>query len=57
MGLHSQLGAPGKLGFLRVPDRFNPRPFNLLVRALARGGLELLDGSAWHITLADWDVL
>ncbi|TMC37576.1 MAG: nucleotide sugar dehydrogenase [Chloroflexi bacterium] len=54
MGLHSQLG---KLGFLRVPDRLNPRPFNLLVRGLARGGPELLDGSAWHITLADWDVL
>jgi GNAT superfamily N-acetyltransferase len=57
MGLHPQLSDLGKLGFLRVPDRFNPRPFNLLVRPLASDGPGLLDRSAWHITLADWDVL
>jgi GDP-mannose 6-dehydrogenase len=57
MGLHPQLRELNKLGFIRVPDRFNPRPFNLLVRPLASNGPELLDRSAWHITLADWDVL
>lgn len=57
MGLHPHLGDLGKLGFFRVPDRFNPRPFNLLVLALAQTGPELSDASAWHITLADWDVL
>jgi GNAT superfamily N-acetyltransferase len=54
MGLHPQLG---KLGFVRVPERFNPRPFNLLARELARSAPELFDPSAWHITLADWDVM
>lgn len=56
MGLHPQLGELGKLGFVRVPERFNPRPFNLLARELAESGPELFDPSAWHITLADWDV-
>jgi GNAT superfamily N-acetyltransferase len=57
MGLHPQLRDLNELGFLRVPNRFNPWPFNLLVRPLASNGPELLDRSAWHITLADWDVL
>lgn len=57
MGLHPQLRDLNELGFLRVPDRFNPWPFNLLVRPLASNGPELLDRSAWHITLADWDAL
>jgi GNAT superfamily N-acetyltransferase len=56
MGLHPQLGELGKVGFVRVPERFNPRPFHLLARELAAGGPELFDPSAWHITLADWDV-
>jgi len=56
MGLHPQLRELGELGFVRVPERFNPRPFNLLARELAESGPELFDPSAWHITLADWDV-
>lgn len=56
MGLHPQIDELGKVGFLRIPDRFNPRPFNLVVRQLAQNGPELFDPSAWHITLADWDV-
>ncbi len=56
MGLHPQFGELSKVGFVRVPERFNPRPFNLLVRELAEGRPRLFDRSAWHITLADWDV-
>jgi hypothetical protein len=45
-----------KVGFARVPERFNRRPFNALVRELAESGPEIFDRSAWHITLAAWDV-
>lgn len=58
MGLHPFLGTLGPLGFLRVPEKLNPRPFNLLTRI--PGGTEppdLLDATRWQITLADWDVL
>ena len=58
MGLHPFFETLGGLGFMRVPERFNPRPFNLLTRI--PGGTEtpdLLDSTRWQITLADWDVL
>ena len=58
MGLHPFFETLGGLGFVRVPERFNPRPFNLLTRV--PGGTEtpdLLDQKRWQITLADWDVL
>ncbi len=56
MGLHPVLGQLP--GFVRLPEALNPRPFNLLTRVTE--GTEppaLLDPRAWHITLADWDVL
>ncbi len=56
MGLHPAFGALRRLGFVRVPQRFNPRPFDLLARGLGEIGPELFEPSAWHVTLADWDV-
>lgn len=48
----------GGIGFLAVPERFNPRPLNLLVRDAggAKGG-SFADPSAWLVGLGDWDVL
>jgi hypothetical protein len=46
------------MGLIRVPERFNPRPFNLLTRVPS--GTEpprMLDSARWHITLAGWDVI
>jgi len=57
MGLHPHFGELGKVGFVRVPERFNPRPLNLIAQELTETGPELFDPSAWHITPADWDVL
>ena len=58
MGLHPFFGRLARLGFVRVPERFNPRPFNLLTRNPAgTRGADLTDPSRWLITLADWDVL
>ncbi|OLB12560.1 MAG: hypothetical protein AUH07_07850 [Gemmatimonadetes bacterium 13_2_20CM_70_9] len=56
MGLHPAFGELRRLGFVRVPQRFNPRPFDLLARGLAESGPELFEPSVWHVTLADWDV-
>ena len=42
---------------MRVKERFNPRPFNLVCKALAADvGADLADPAGWLITLADWDV-
>ena len=55
MGLHPQLADWRKIGFLQLPERFNPRPFNLIVKQLD-GGIGALDPASWLITLGDWDV-
>lgn len=58
MGLHPLFGRLARLGFLRVPERFNPRPFNLLTKNPAGNeGADLTDPSRWLVTLSDWDVL
>ena len=57
MGLHPAFSVLGGLGFLRVPERFNPRTFNLLAKEVSPSSRPgLFDGSSWTITLADWDV-
>jgi hypothetical protein len=55
------LGAERRLlqraGYLQIPERLNPRPFNLLVKDLAGTPRpELFEPGRWRITLADWDV-
>ena len=58
MGLDDRLGAFGRLGFVRVPEPFNPRPFNLLIKDLVESERpELVAAKSWQISLADWDVL
>ena len=58
MGLHPFFGRLARLGFLRVPERFNPRPFNLIAKNPAgTEGSDLTDPSQWLLTLSDWDVL
>jgi len=58
MGLHPFLGRLGQLGFVRIPDRWNPRRFHFMARGLTPNvGPDLLDPASWLVTLADWDVL
>jgi predicted N-acetyltransferase YhbS len=58
MGLHPALPALWRHGFVRVPERVNPRPFNLLTKLPgAPGPSGLADPRRWLVTLADWDVL
>lgn len=57
MGSHPDLIALQKAGFIRLPGRFNPRIFNLVVKNVGGDtGRELLDPANWTMTLADWDV-
>ncbi len=57
MGLHPFFPQLAKTGFARVKERFNPRPFNLVCKALAADvEADLADPAGWLITLADWDV-
>jgi GNAT superfamily N-acetyltransferase len=57
VGLHPFLGRLGRLGFVRVPERVNPRPLDLVCKPLASHvGPDLVDPTRWHVTLADWDV-
>ena len=56
MGLHPCAEALSSLGFMSVPERFNPRPFHLLTKDL-RGEPSFTDPGQWIVTLGDWDVL
>lgn len=46
-----------KIGFLRVPEKFNNRPLNLLVKNLSIHSEDIFSPQSWHVTLTDWDVL
>lgn len=47
-----------KIGFIRIPKKFNPRPLNLLVKnsRISDNSSALFNPQNWLITLADWDV-
>ena len=46
-----------RIGFVPVPERFNPRPLTLLARgADPERDESVTSPEAWHATLADWDV-
>lgn len=45
-----------KIGFIAVPEKFNPRPLNLLVKNISLSDTALLQPEHWHVTLGDWDV-
>ena len=44
-----------KIGFLRMPQKINPRPLNLLIRCNVDDS-ELYKKEKWNVTLCDWDV-
>jgi GNAT acetyltransferase-like protein len=57
MGLHPAFDVFLSLGFRKVPERFNPRTFNLLCKELQGETCpDLFDATSWMTTLADWDV-
>jgi hypothetical protein len=57
MGLHPVLPELRRAGFSRVPERFSPRTFNLVLKELGEPSRPLLfEGQNWTITMADWDV-
>lgn len=46
-----------RIGFVKVPERFNPRVLNLLVRSSSElESSPLLEERNWLLTLGDWDV-
>ena len=58
MGIHPFLPQLASAGFVRVPERFTPRPFNLLGKIIDPSlPADVLDAAGWMITLADWDVM
>ena len=44
-----------RIGFLRIPQKINPRPLNLLIRCNVNDP-ELYKKEKWNVTLCDWDV-
>jgi len=58
MGLHPFFARLARLGFVRVPERLNPRLFHFMARGVTPAmGPELLQPDRWLVTLADWDVM
>jgi hypothetical protein len=58
MGLHPFFAQLRRLGFVRVPERLNPRTFKFVVKCLqADSDPVVLQRDAWFVTLGDWDVL
>jgi len=58
MGTHPFFSQLGRLGYLRIPDRINPRPLRFTARAHTdRVGDEIKVMSNWLTTPGDWDVL
>jgi hypothetical protein len=58
MGLHPFMPRLAAAGFVTVPERFNPRPFNLLAKAFRPGiPADAFEPASWLITLADLDML
>jgi hypothetical protein len=58
MGLHPFLPQLAAAGFVTVPERFNPRPFNLLAKAFRPDvPTDVFAPASWMITLADLDML
>jgi len=45
-----------KYGFIKVPQRLNPRPVNLLVKNISEEESLVMNSSNWFATLGDWDV-
>jgi hypothetical protein len=46
-----------KYGFIKILEKYNPRPLNLLVKIIKETNLDYGERNNWLATLADWDVL
>ncbi len=46
-----------KSGFLKIPEKFNPRALHLLGKNVSENETEMLTATNWNFTLSDWDVL
>jgi GNAT superfamily N-acetyltransferase len=58
VGLHPFLRHVRRLGFVRIPDRLNPRRLHFMARAVRpEVRSDLLDPRGWFVSLADWDVI
>jgi predicted N-acetyltransferase YhbS len=58
MGVHPFFATLRGLGFVRAPERFNPRPFYFIVKPLADDlAPEVTSLADWLVTLVDWDVM
>jgi len=44
-------------GFIKIPQRFNPRPLNLLIKNVTEDEEIISDHRNWLALLSDWDVL
>lgn len=44
-------------GFVKIPQKFNPRPLNLLIKNITEDENEVLNAENWLALLSDWDVL
>ena len=57
-GLHPFFQQLRRLGFVRVPDRYNPRRVIFQAGAPAPDmGTDLFEAQSWFVSLADWDVI
>ncbi len=45
-----------KYGFVKIPERLNPRAVNLLVKNISEEELVITNAANWFATLDDWDV-
>jgi len=58
MGVHPFFSTLGGLGFVRAPERVNPRPFYFIVKPLADDlAPDITSLAGWLVTLVDWDVM
>lgn len=46
-----------KSGFLKIPEKINPRALHLLGKNVTENEAEVLAAANWNFTLSDWDVL
>lgn len=57
-GLHPFFQQLRRLGFVRVPERYNPRRVIFQAGAPAADmGPDLFEAKSWFVSLADWDVV
>ncbi len=46
-----------KCGFLKIPEKINPRALHLLGKNSTENETDILNAENWNFTLSDWDVL